>query len=128
MSTDASPSHRAPAGLKAPGRRLWQEIAGGFELDEHELALLREMCRTADVLDTLDEIVRREGAIVAGSHGGQKAHPALVEARQQRIALARLTAVLRLPQGEEDHDVAPGRRTQRRGGARGVYGIRGAVS
>lgn len=57
---------------------------------------------------------------------GTKAHPAAVEARQQRIALARLLAALRLPAGA-DGDEAQGRRPQRRVGARGVYGIRGAA-
>jgi hypothetical protein len=41
----------------------------------------------------------------------------LVEARQQRIALARLLAALRLPSGEEGEQ---DRRPQRRMGVRGV--------
>lgn len=57
---------------------------------------------------------------------GTKAHPAAVEARAQKIALARLLAALRLPAGAED-DQASGRRPQRRSGPRGVYGIRGAA-
>ncbi len=58
---------------------------------------------------------------------GDRANPAAVEARQQRIALARLLAALRLPAGEED-DRQAGARAQRRVGVRGVYGVRGAVS
>ncbi|MDQ3452051.1 MAG: hypothetical protein M3493_05025 [Actinomycetota bacterium] len=45
-----------------------------------------------------------------------------MEARQQRIALARLLAALRLPAGEVEQ------RPQRRVGVRGTYGITGAVS
>jgi hypothetical protein len=118
-------SERAPAGLRSPGRRLWSSVVDDFELDEHERAVLLEACRTVDSLDLLDAAVRRDGPIVA-SPQGERAHPALVEARQQKIALARLVAVLRLPAGAED-DQAEGRRTPRRVGARGVYGIRGAV-
>jgi hypothetical protein len=118
-------TERVPAGLRGPGRRLWSSIVDAFELDEHERALLLEACRTVDQLDLLDAAVRRDGPIVA-SPQGDRAHPALVEARQQKIALARLLAVLRLPAGAED-DQAPGRRPQRRVGARGAYGIRGAV-
>ena len=55
---------------------------------------------------------------------GRRAHPALVEARQQRIALARLLAALRLPAGEEE---AGDRRPQRRMGVRGVYGVGGVA-
>jgi hypothetical protein len=48
----------------------------------------------------------------------------LVEARQQRIGLARLLAALRLPAGEEEAD---DRRPQRQMGVRGVYGVGGAA-
>lgn len=117
---------RAPDGLRAPGRRLWDQVSGGFELDEHERALLVEAVRTVDLLAQLDVAVRRDGPLVPSEKGGMRAHPAAVEARQQRIALARLLAALRLPAGAEG-DEAAGRRPQRRVGARGVYGIRGAV-
>jgi len=97
-----------------------------FDLEEHELALLVEAVRTVDLLDLLDAAVRRDGALL-DSPQGMKAHPAAVEARQQRIALARLLAVLRLPTGEAG-DQRISARAQRRAGARGTYGIRGAVS
>jgi len=53
------------------------------------------------------------------SSQGPRVHPALVELRQQRIALARLFAALHIPTGEDEG------RIQHRG-TRGVYGIRGA--
>jgi hypothetical protein len=64
--------------------------------------------------------------MVEGPHGS-KPHPAVVEARQSKIALARLTAALRLPAGDET-DQAAGRRPQRRVGMRGVYGVRAVGS
>ena len=109
-----------PPGTGANGARLWRDLTGRYEFEEHELALLREMVRTVDLLDKLAGITKREGAIVKGPHGS-KPHPAIVESRQQKIALARLTAALRLPQGDQDRDPAAGRRPQRRVGARGVY-------
>jgi hypothetical protein len=118
-------TQRAPAGLGAPGKRLWQSVVDVYELDEHEDRLLVEAARTVDLLDQLEAAVRRDGPLV-GTPQGQRAHPAAVEARQQRIALARLLAALRLPAGSEG-DEAEGRRPQRRVGARGTYGIRGAV-
>ncbi len=117
MSTDAKP----PTGTKAAGRRLWTSIVEDYDLDEHELALLREAVRTVDLLADLDVLVKREGPIVE-SPQGTRAHPAAVEARQQRIVLARVLAALRLPAGEEG-DTQSSARPQRRGGARGVYGI-----
>jgi hypothetical protein len=117
---------KAPAGLRPAGKRLWSSVTDDYDLDEHELALLLEASRTVDVLADLDTVVRKEGPLVESPHG-RKANPAAVEARQQRITLARLLAALRLPAGEEG-DEQQNARPQRRSGARGVYGIRGAVS
>lgn len=121
---------RPPVGTKASGRALWVDVLGRYELEEHEMALLREMVRTVDVLDELDATVRREGLMVPGPGLSPRVHPGVVEARQLRIALARLSASLRLPAGDEesgDHQKGA-RRPQRRVGARGVYGIRGSAS
>jgi len=116
-------AQKAPAGLRAPGRRLWSSVLDEYDLDEHERAMLLEACRTIDVLDQLDAAVRRDGPLVE-SPQGTRAHPAAVEARQQRIALARLLAALRLPAGEDgDHQATA--RPQRRVGVRTPYGIRG---
>ncbi len=112
----------APSGTGPAGKRLWSSVVTDYELEEHELALLREAVRTVTVLATLDAAVRRDGPLL-DSPQGVKAHPAAVEARQQRIALARLLAALRLPAGSEG-DVQASARPQRRTGARGVYQIR----
>lgn len=104
-----------PGGLRTAGRALWADVTGDYELEQHEAVLLREACRAADRLDELNEIVAAEGVLL---HSGDRPHPALVEARQQSIALSRLVASLRLPSGEE------GGRPQRRGAARGAYGVR----
>jgi hypothetical protein len=116
---------RPPEGLRDPGSRLWVSITGAYDLDEHELALLREAVRTVDLLEDLDKRVRIDGAVIE-SPQGLKAHPAAVEARQQRIALARLMAALRMPAGDEG-DQVQGRRPQRRSGVRGVYGVQGSA-
>jgi hypothetical protein len=109
-----------PRGTRVNGAKLWRDVLGRYELEQHELALLREMVRTVDLLDQLAAIVAREGLMVEGAWGS-KPHPAVTEARQARIALARLTAALRLPAGDAN-DQAAGRRPQRRVGVRGVYG------
>jgi len=105
-------STRPPKGLQATGKRLWRGITEHLELDEHETALLVEACRTADAIDALQTVIETEGAMLHG-----RAHPALVEGRQQRLTLARLIASMRLP----DDLAAPVKRPQRRGGARGAY-------
>ena len=116
-------SDRAPVGTGLAGRKLWRAVTASYDLEEHERLLLREAVRTADLIDRLEALVVAEGAVV-DSPQGQKAHPAAVEGRQQRITLARLLAALRLPAGEEE----PGqqqRRPQRRTGVRGVHRLDG---
>jgi hypothetical protein len=104
----------APAGLKRSGRALWRSVLAVYELETHEAQLLTEMCRTVDQLDALFVLVERDGL----QDEARRVNPALVEARQLRIAYARLSAALRLPAGEDGEQV---RRPQRRVGARGVY-------
>jgi len=120
-ATNAVP--KAPVGTGPRGRKLWADVLGVYELDHHELVLLVEMVRTADMLDTLHAIVTKEGAMTRTLAGEPRAHPALVEARQLRIAFARLAASLRLPAGDEGEPKAL-RRPQRRSHARGVYSLK----
>lgn len=106
----------APRGLGLAGKRLWRSVVDDFDLTEQELALLRQAARTVDLCDRLQAVVDDEGPMVSAKDDGQRAHPALVELRQQRITLARLLVALRVPIGDDD-----AARTQRRG-IRGVYG------
>ena len=122
--TENAPS--PPTGTCAAGRRLWRSVVDDYSLDEHELAVLTEAVRTVDLLDKLETVIRSEGPIVE-SPQGRKANPAAVEARAQRIVLARLLAALRMPTGE-DGDEQSNARPRRRVGVRGTYGIRGRVS
>lgn len=112
----------APDELRESGRSLWESVTDVYELEEHERGLLLEMCRTVDSLDRLAEILADDGEIIEDRFGAKRAHPALVEARQLRIAYARISAALRLPSGEDDDPDAL-RRPQRRVGTRGVYGV-----
>jgi len=70
----------------------------------------------ADRIHALDLIVDTSGVMFDDPKRGLVPHPALIEARQQRLVLARLLTALRLPD-ETDH------RTQRRA-MRGFYGPR----
>lgn len=110
-------SKKTPAGLAAAGRKLWTAIVDDYELDEHESALLLEAARTVDQLNLLQDSVATDGVVIESPQGA-KAHPALVEARQQRIALARILSALRLPDDDS------GKKPQQRQGARGLYTIR----
>ena len=111
-----------PAGLKTSGRKLWRSVVADFDLEAYEHLLLLQACRTADRLDDLADESAKDGATVLNSKGDRVPHPANVESRQQSIVLSRLLASLRLPTGEtEAGDLI---RPQRRGSARGSYGLR----
>lgn len=116
----AQDARRPPPGLGTTGRALWRAVVTDYDLDRHELTILREACRTADSLDGLQAILDREG-LTSESSQGTRAHPALVELRQQRVTFARLLTALRIPAGESGHG-----RSQVRGTPRGVYAIGGA--
>ncbi|BCW85045.1 hypothetical protein NicSoilE8_27180 [Arthrobacter sp. NicSoilE8] len=104
-----------PRGLNAAGRKLWDVSTAEFEWAEHELALLEEACRVRDRIVQLDAAVSADGLMLA-SPQGSRVHPAVGEARQQRLVLARLLATLQIPGLDDDLPAARG--------ARGVYGGR----
>jgi|SRR5665213_355972 len=109
---------KVPSGLKTSGRDLWLSVVADYELETHERLLLLQACRCVDRLDRLAAEADDAPITVASRQGDPVANPVLVEARQQSLAFARMLASLRLPSGEEAG------RPQRRGAARGAYGVR----
>src|SRR5687767_11443439 len=111
--TSSSTPEPAPEGIGSAGRRLWDAISREFELEEHELVLLRQAVRVADTCTDLQALLDRDGLML-----GERIHPASVELRQQRLLLGRLIVALRVPSGDTGDEDAP--RTQYRG-LRGPY-------
>lgn len=103
------------------GDRLTASVLAVWDLDEHELLQLAQAAKLADRLADLDAIVDRDGVMLpVDADHGPRVHPAQIEARMSRIALARLLAALRLPVDA----TSPGR-VQRRTGVRGPYDMTG---
>jgi hypothetical protein len=117
---ETNPPTPPPAGLGPAGSRLWTSVTSNYDLEVYEELLLTQAARCADRLDEL--AAAGTAPTLTTVKGDVAPHPALVESRAQSLVLARLLASLRLPSGE----VADGSliRPQRRGGARGTYGIR----
>lgn len=107
----------------ATGQRLFDAVVADFELGEHEVALLTQAAHVADVCAALQALVDDDGPMVS-VRGEVRAHPALIELRQQRALLSRLLVSLRVPMDAEGDE----KRAQRRGGARGFYGIKGGAA
>lgn len=118
MTTKTTP---APEGLGTSGRKLWRSILDDYDLSVAEQLQLTAACRVADRLDALAAELEGEPLTVTNGKGDQTTHPLIVESRQQSITLTRLLAALRLPTGETDDGQLV--RPQRRGGARGAYGV-----
>jgi phage terminase small subunit len=106
-------STRAPNGLGSAGRKLWVAGTNEFDWAEHEIAILEEACRVRDRIVQLDEAVATDGLMLSSSQG-QRIHPGVAEARQQRLTLARLLVSLGIPPLGEDQLPASS-------GVRGVY-------
>jgi hypothetical protein len=92
---------KVPAGLKTAGKKLRESSIAEFELAQHELVLLEEACRTRDNIRNLDKAVLDDGVMIASSQGS-RLHPAIAEARQQRLALARMLVTLQIPGLDDD--------------------------
>ncbi|MFF4960565.1 hypothetical protein ACFY2Z_26550 [Streptomyces sp. NPDC001222] len=106
-STDAA------ATLGDSGRIIWESVNADYELNEFEKRQLLEVARCADTLDALEADIRANGVM-----RDNKPNPAVVEARQMRIAFARLCAALALPDPEDD-----GVPRYQRLGTRGPYAL-----
>ena len=91
------PLPRRPAALRAAGRRLWDSIAGSYELRPDELRLLEDAAREADVIEDVRRAMGRASAEVKGSMGQPAAHPLLAELRQHRALMTSILTKLKLP-------------------------------
>lgn len=109
---------RVPASLGDPGRQLWRSMQQTFDFEDepHKLHILRQACRTADVVAELDEAADDAPLTVKGSMGQPVISPFISEARVQRALLAQLLSRLGLPDTEEVADEKAERlsRTRRR--------------
>lgn len=105
-ATTAAP----PADLADAGRALWgsltmMELAGNplvFRADE--LAVLATACRTADTIARLEVELGDGPLMIQGSKGQTVVHPAVVELRLQRGAVAALLRQLAIPDEESGWD------------------------
>jgi len=96
-----------PKGLAAAGKQVWQtavsDLPDGHEFDGRELLLLERACVQADANAHLEALIAKDGYLDVGSAGQTRVSTVVVEARQGRIALARLLGELKFP----DEDAVP---------------------
>jgi hypothetical protein len=83
--------------FRPSGAALWAMVTDAFRLDPAEMAVLRQLCRTVDELDRLDEALRDAHMMVKGSTGQPAANPLLEQVRAHRKVLESLCRSLALP-------------------------------
>jgi hypothetical protein len=96
MDTQLQP----PDDLTGPGRDFFERIVAAFDLDDAEQAILLEAARTVAACAELERVVHQQGVTDVSSQG-VRAHPALVELRQQRSVLLKLLKALGVDGAEE---------------------------
>jgi hypothetical protein len=87
----------APKGLKATGKKLWQETTAKYDLRQDELETLRAVCGEADLISQMEDELEGEALTTLGSMGQMVIHPLVPELRQHRTTLASLLRSLKLP-------------------------------
>lgn len=122
---------RAPSGLGARARRLWDALAGELADRPADLVLLEEACRITDRLDALDRILQARPKALASVRFYETrpqdavlvVDAALSEARQQASTLRQILTSLKQPAGGAARkgagavDDLTARRAARRAGA-----------
>ena len=89
-------------GAETPGERFRQAVTDAYELTDPEARILEQACATLDVVEALEAQVELDGTMVDGSAGQLVLHPAIGEARQQRLAFGRLVSQIDLPDPESE--------------------------
>ena len=107
-----------PDVLRDRGAGFWRELNGRLRLDEKQLSILFEACRSLDTIEGLAAAVESDGLMITGSQGQQVLHPAVTEIRQQQVTFARLVAQMNLPEDEKARDLFRFRRAQAGASAR----------
>ncbi len=87
----------APAGLADRGLEAWNRLTVKYDFRIDELHVVREFCRTLDVLERLHVELETAPTMVVSPSQGLVPNRLFAEVRQQRLALRGLASSLALP-------------------------------
>jgi P27 family predicted phage terminase small subunit len=97
-------STKTPRKLKKGGKHLWESVVRSFDLEEHDLALLRCLCECVDRKDRAEKELVEYGSLTfkvkkKGTKEGEeelKPHPAVAIIRDCAVIMSRLRRELGL--------------------------------
>lgn len=104
MSVHPLPQHAEtppPEHLSDRAQGYWRSIVAGWELEPHQLELLRRLCEAMDRADECRVILAGRGLTTEDRYGQVKPHPLVNVERDCRIGIARLTRELNLADSAE---------------------------
>lgn len=91
-----------PDGLDTAGGALWDDLTGVYDFTPAELVIVAAAARQADDVARVEAVIAADGAVVPGSKGQPRLSAAITEARQGRVALAKLIGELAIPADDDD--------------------------
>jgi hypothetical protein len=93
---------KAPESAGPAGAALWRAVLAEYDLAPHELELLRQAVRVADLLARIDVALLDEELTVPGYNGQPRPNPLLAVSVAQRQVLEHLMRSMALPLPGED--------------------------
>jgi phage terminase small subunit len=94
---------KAPAHLKAAGRRFFDEASATWEQETHELLLLVAACEQIDIREACRKEVAASGLTITTDKGAVKENPALATGRAATRLLQALVRQMALADEPESY-------------------------
>jgi phage terminase small subunit len=85
-----------PKHLSKRAKELWQDIAADYDLESHQLEILRLLCGCLDRLEVCRKQLKKDAVFIVNRFGEGKPNTALHEEREQKILFPRLSRELNL--------------------------------
>ena len=93
---------KPPAGLRAPGRAVWDDVVSRFIPTAGELEILRQAVRCVDEADKWERELRKQPALVPGFMGQPRPNPLIKIIQEHRLLIRRLVDSLNIPDADQE--------------------------
>jgi phage terminase small subunit len=87
---------KLPKHLLKGGKQLWLDISSEYDLEAHQIEILRSLCETLDRMELCRKQLKKDGLFSVNRWGETRPHCALKEERENRVLFAILARELNL--------------------------------